>query len=113
MLLGQGQRNGCRIYSEGFVEAMVSNQLESIGDVSGLGWAMGKQYMGTLPEITRLGRNGFTGCMVLFDLKMQRAVAFLCNRTYPKRQADSEAVTVVHADIADIVFSSLVEPYRR
>lgn len=110
MLLRGGELNGTQYFSEGMVERMHTNQLESIGEKVGLGWDLGSRHkMGDLCSDQTFGHTGFTGTMVTCDPAQDVGIVILSNRTYPKRSATSDAINSFRHDISDIIFSSLSE----
>ncbi len=106
MILGGGVRGEIRYLSEGIIKESETNQLADIGACAGLGWEMSDPMrMGRFfKEI--IGKSGFTGCMVMINIKKEIALAILSNRVYPKRPDDGgAAINGVRRDLADIIFS--------
>jgi len=52
----------------------------------------------------RIGKTGFTGCDVVIDFTLKKALVLLSNCTFPKRKPTPELINKVRADIADLVF---------
>lgn len=90
-----------------FLEALLAGKYPNVleGAKQGLGWQLAApSWMGTRVSSSTFGKTGFTGTSVLVDPEQRTALVILSNRTYPKRPADSHAISAFRRDIADIVF---------
>jgi CubicO group peptidase (beta-lactamase class C family) len=107
MLLQRGVYKKKRYFTEGVIKQMYTNQLESRGSYSGLGWELYQpQYMGKFVHSGMFGKTGFTGCVVVIDPTREKAMVFLSNYTYPKRKENAKMINQVRREVADIVFES-------
>ena len=96
--------------SNELIDQMFTNQIEDLGDKTGLGWQMKKRewpYMGNYSSENSIGQNGYTGCFVMCDKENDVVIAMLSNRTFPKRPPNGDAINKVRADLVDIVYKNL------
>lgn len=106
MLLHDGTLRGRTYFNPETVVLMHTNQLADIGANAGLGWDVGKRrVMGEHASALCFGKTGFTGGLMLIDPEKQSALAFVTNRTYPKRPANDAAIDEVRRRLADIIFA--------
>ena len=104
MLLNKGELHGTRYFSENIVEQMYTNQIEELGDYTGLGWELYQpRYMGEHSGPHTFGKTGFTGCLCICDIDKGVAYVILSNRIYPKRPKDSLAINAFRASVGDIL----------
>lgn len=110
MLLNEGELDGRRYFSPEIVRQMHTNQISKLG-YQGLGWELYRShYMGRYATEETFGKTGFTGCVVICDIKKGVGILILSNTTYPKRKPLEEHILTINSvrrDIADIVFSSI------
>jgi CubicO group peptidase (beta-lactamase class C family) len=105
MLLNQGVHGNQRYFSESIIKAMGTNQLGIAGASAGLGWEYDQgRYMGRYSSEV-FGKTGFTGCVVMINIKRGRAFSLLSNFTYPHRKASVEPMQALRRDLADMVFA--------
>ncbi|TSC86106.1 MAG: beta-lactamase [Parcubacteria group bacterium Gr01-1014_8] len=108
MLLKGGKLDGRRYFSNKTIRNMATNQIQELGDSTGLGWELNQpHFMGKHSSVHTFGKTGFTGCSVVCDIERDVAFVLLTNRTYPKRPADNSAINVFRSDIADAVFEGI------
>ena len=106
MLLCDGVIDGKRYLSTGIIDEIQKNQLASIAMQAGLGWELNQpRYMGTSCTPWRIGKTGFTGCVIIIDKKYNRACTLLANYVYPIRKRSTEAINRIRVALADIVFT--------
>ncbi len=104
MVINKGELHGRKYFSPKIIGAMSSNQLSSINESGGLGWELNQpRFMGN-HSATTFGKTGFTGCLVLCDIKKGIGMAMLSNTIYPRRKPDATAINEVRRDIANILF---------
>lgn len=105
MLLNRGMLNNRKYFSQKIIEQMHTNQIEELGDYTGLGWELYQpRYMGKNSTPHTFGKTGFTGCLCICDINKGVAYVILSNRIYPKRPKDSTAINAFRASIGDIVW---------
>jgi CubicO group peptidase (beta-lactamase class C family) len=105
MLLNDGRYHNDAYFSESIIEKMFNIQFTDDDHKVGLGWELdAKRYMGESATTATFGKTGFTGCMVLGDVKLGCGLVFVSNRVYPKRPADSDMINEVRQDIGDMVW---------
>jgi CubicO group peptidase (beta-lactamase class C family) len=106
MLLNKGELRSKRFFTADTIASMHENQLT--GDYkTGLGWEMGQEkFMGKKISNEAFGKTGFTGCLILIDMKKEAALVHLSNRTYPSRPDNRDDVNVCRRQLADLVFGS-------
>ncbi len=104
MILNKGSLNGKNFFSEDLILEMSKDQLNVSSGHIGLGWEMNiPSRMGKYaPEI--IGKSGFTGCMLMINLKKQSCVIILSNSVYPKRPLKIGPRNELRRNIADIIF---------
>lgn len=80
------------------------------GIYEGLGWELNQpRFMGRYANEKTFGKTGFTGCVVICDIKKGVGIAMLSNATYPRRkplEEHRETINAVRRDLADIIFAS-------
>lgn len=106
VLLGRGNFEGKRFFSEEIVREMYTNQLASSSVNVGLGWELSAAWMGGKKGESTFGKTGFTGCMVVCDIEKGIGVVLLTNRTYPHRLPTGDAINQVRRDLLDAVFTT-------
>ena len=107
MLLQKGVYHEKKYFSERLINDMMTNQLKTGNQSTGLGWELDQpQYMGIHSHPHMIGKTGFTGCCVVVDIPRERAFVLLCNFTYPHRKSSRESINDVRRQLADIVFAS-------
>lgn len=105
MLIQQGMYEKKRYFSEAMVHSMAENQLGTIATM-GLGWEIQQpHYMGEYVSNMTISKTGFTGCVVIGDIKKGKAMVLLTNYHFPKRKTSWDAMNKLRCDIADIVFA--------
>jgi CubicO group peptidase (beta-lactamase class C family) len=109
MILDGGIVGERRYFSERIIREMYTNQLSIPGETCGLGWEMGQvRYIGTQASQKTFAKTGFTGCLFACDMEQGKAFVILSNRTFPRRSPNSDAINAFRADIANIVFDTIV-----
>lgn len=109
MLLHEGELHGHRYFSPDIISLMSTNQIEELGDSTGLGWELNQpRFMGTFARPTAFGKTGFTGTLCVADVARGVAYVILTNRTYPKRSPDSTLINAFRSDIGTVINSFLV-----
>lgn len=104
MLLNKGTLYGEKFFSEEIVNQMTTNQILDFDDSTGLGWELNQsRYMGKYSTSSTFGKTGFTGTLCVCDIEKGIAYVILSNRTYPKRQPDSQAINTFRKNIGEIV----------
>ncbi len=105
MLLNQGTLGEKRYFSEAIVKQMHTNQLSSIGEFQGLGWKMGRSWMGSRYSQNAFGMTGFTGTSVFCDPDHNVGIVILSNGVYPSREnaVKGDLRDKFRAEILDIV----------
>jgi uncharacterized protein YbbC (DUF1343 family)/CubicO group peptidase (beta-lactamase class C family) len=90
MMLGQGQRNGTRIFSPVTVEKFITPQTPANqGILRGLGWDIDSQFSsnrGELFPIGSYGHTGFTGTSLWIDPYSRTYVVLMTNSVHPNRR---------------------------
>ena len=86
VLLRRGSLGGKKYFSDTTVREMHTNQLAPIGGFHGLGWRMGRPWMGTHHSADAFGATGFTGTAVFCDPERGVGVTILSNGIYPTRE---------------------------
>lgn len=75
------------------------------GAEAGLGWQTSEpSFMGSYVSAHTFGKTGFTGTSLVVNRQRNIGLVILSNRTFPKRPSDTEAISVLRRDVADIVF---------
>lgn len=106
MLLNKGVLNRKGYFSEEIIEQICANQLISKSRQTGLGWELNQpQYMGSFCSKNTIGKTGFTGCVVICDIKKGIGFTLLSNYTYPKRKENSLLINKLRTDLANIIFN--------
>lgn len=107
MLLNNGAYKGRTFLSARMLEAISTNQLVGINASSGLGWWMwAPDYFGTKIGPRTFAMTGYTGAVIQIDLVQKRAYAMLCNRVYPKRVYDRDAINGVRRALSGLILPS-------
>jgi CubicO group peptidase (beta-lactamase class C family) len=101
MILNDGSANGHRFFTPETIELMATNQLASIGGSTGLGWELNQEWFMGTDGNRRIGKTGFTGCSIVIDLDMKKALVILSNRVFPHRPPDSSAINLFRREIAN------------
>ncbi|MGL1901028.1 MAG: beta-lactamase family protein [Fibrobacterales bacterium] len=105
MLLHKGSYNGVQFLSEAITEQVWTNQIQSIGLYTGLGFELNQErYMGVGRSKQTFGKTGFTGCHFLGDVSKGKAVVLLSNVTWPNREESPERIHRFRGVIADEIF---------
>jgi CubicO group peptidase (beta-lactamase class C family) len=109
MLISGGEYKGIRYFKPNTVEMMHTNQIGHLGRNHGLGWELyQRRYMGTRAGPNTFGKTGFTGCVVVCDVKRKMGMVLLSNYIHPSRKGKTwEDLNELRRDIADIVFESV------
>ncbi|MGL1933668.1 MAG: beta-lactamase family protein [Fibrobacterales bacterium] len=101
MLLNKGSYNGAQFISESIAEQVWTNQIQSIGLFTGLGFELNQErYMGVGRTKQTFGKTGFTGCNLLGDVSKGRAMVLLSNGTWPNRESTPERINRFRSAIA-------------
>ncbi len=109
MILNDGFFMGKRYFSKNTIQQMHTNQIEHLGLSAGLGWELNQnKYMGKMGTVHTIGKTGFTGCVCVCDIVLQKAFVLLSNFTYPSRK-DVSLINCVRSDIADIILGTETE----
>jgi len=104
MLLHKGIFQGKKYFSEKLVEQMETNQIHELNNFNGLGWELNQpRYMGDYCTSHTFGKTGFTGTLVVCDIKKGVAYVILSNRIFPKRPLDSTAINSFRKAIGEII----------
>jgi CubicO group peptidase (beta-lactamase class C family) len=86
MMMNGGELDGRRYLDRRTIEEAAQNQLDAIGEHTGLGWEIHRpDVMGATARPHTLIKSGHTGCLLVIDLENQAATVYLSNRTYPHR----------------------------
>jgi CubicO group peptidase (beta-lactamase class C family) len=105
MILRGGEWEGRTFFGEAIIEQMHTNQIESVGKCTGLGWELNQErFMGQYHDRMTIGKTGFTGCVILANMHKGRAGVLLSNYTWPHRKGDAEGINRVRRQCADIIF---------
>jgi CubicO group peptidase (beta-lactamase class C family) len=105
MILGGGVWNGKRLLSAPIIERMHTNQLGPIGESAGLGWELNQpRFMGKHAHQV-IGKTGFTGCVMMCDVKQGKGFVHLSNWVFPRRRAEAEAINRVRRELAHHLFA--------
>jgi CubicO group peptidase (beta-lactamase class C family) len=105
MILNNGFYKENKILSLETIQEIFKNQIIDSKQSFGLGWEMNdSSFMGKFSSGDMIGKRGYTGCLVLLDLKKEIAMVLLSNRVFPKRPENGEAINQVRRDLADILF---------
>lgn len=108
MLLNEGALKGKTYFSKQTINLIHSNQLNLMGEFTGLGWELYRpRYMGDHCSVKTFGKTGFTGCVCICDIVRGVGITHLSNFTYPRRKSDKESINSVRRDIADIIFKNM------
>jgi len=83
---------------------LCTSQIVQLNASTALGWELNQSWMGEKRSSKTFGKTGFTGTSIVCDFERQTAIAVLCNRTYPKRPADTSAINAFRSAVCDIVF---------
>ena len=104
MMANHGTHEGKTYLHREIVEQLRTNQIASLGDTTGLGWEVGRPYMGRR-SAELFGKGGFTGCAVVIDPGTRKAVVIMASYLYPERRAltNRDAINRLRADVADLV----------
>lgn len=106
MLLNGGTLENHQYFKPETVQLMHTNQIADLGQSTGLGWELNQsRYMGKYATEHTFGKTGFTGCLVVCDVRKGLTFAILSNFVHPKRKPDATLINEVRRDIADIVFN--------
>jgi CubicO group peptidase (beta-lactamase class C family) len=104
VLLYGGELNDKRYFSKELVKQMHTNQIEYIGESTGLGFELNQpRYMGKYCDEQTFGKTGFTGTLLMCDLNKGVAYVILSNRIYPQRPKDSIAINAFRKKIGEIL----------
>jgi CubicO group peptidase (beta-lactamase class C family) len=107
MLLIGGSVDGKQYFTRDMIKQMYTNQLTDLGEWTGLGWELNQpRYMGKHSRYI-FGKTGFTGCVIMCDVKKGFGLALLTNFTYPLRRSDPTLINELRSDLADIVYDNL------
>ena len=84
---------------------MMANQLLDYQLDGGFGIEKNRQWMGQ-NKARLLGKTGFTGTMMVWDVEVARGLIMLSNATYPHRPTDRTKLMVVRQQLCDTVFET-------
>jgi CubicO group peptidase (beta-lactamase class C family) len=102
-LLRSGSRGG--MFTARTLERMGTNQVPHLATATGLGWELGRRdYMGDTCSDCTIGKTGFTGCVVMGDIRKRVGLVMLSNHTWPHRRADRSAIGRVRREVGEVVF---------
>jgi CubicO group peptidase (beta-lactamase class C family) len=106
MMFAEGGMNGSAVLSPGSVELMTRDYYPEKPFRSALGWGDGPTHEGLdgPRERNLLAKGGFTGCFMIGNMAMRRAVVFLSNRVHPQRPADTRPWQAFRRDVVRSVF---------
>jgi CubicO group peptidase (beta-lactamase class C family) len=108
MLLNEGTYKSQQYFSPDTIKLLSTNQIAEIGESTGLGWELNQAvYMGTDCSGRTIGKTGFTGCVVIVDLKKGIGFTLLSNYTWPHRKEGKEQINYIRRQVADVVFGGL------
>lgn len=69
-----------------------------------LGWSRPPmRFLGRRAGAGSLGKTGFTGTSIFYDVERSLGLVILSNRTFPKRPETNAAIQALRGDLADIV----------
>ncbi|MES2437398.1 MAG: serine hydrolase domain-containing protein [Patescibacteria group bacterium] len=106
MLLHKGTFKGTTYFSEKMIGEMGTNQIETLGDSTGLGWELNQpRFMGKNCGPHTFGKTGFTGTLCVCDVEKGIAYVVLTNRIYPTRPKDASVINAFRAAIGEIIIS--------
>jgi CubicO group peptidase (beta-lactamase class C family) len=109
MLLRGGVAGNRTILSGSAIRSMATNQLDVIGERTGLGWELSQpRFMGARCSASAFGKTGFTGCSCVVDVGRGAGIVLLSNATFPRRRADRSAIEAVRREVADSVWETVV-----
>ncbi|HEV2412959.1 MAG TPA: serine hydrolase domain-containing protein [Candidatus Saccharimonadales bacterium] len=105
MMVNGGEYEGHRYLSPDIIGQLRTNQVAELGESTGLGWEIGRPYMGRFRD-RLFGKGGFTGCSVVMDPEKKQAIVVMASYLYPKRRGlyDRGPINQFRGDLADIVF---------
>jgi len=108
MMLGQGEREGVRVFSPAVVEKFTTPQSPPDQPIlRGLGWDMDSPYSGNRGELFPLGsygHTGFTGTSLWIDPVSRTYVILLANSVHPYLRP---AITSLRGRVATAVAAAL------
>ena len=108
MLLYEGAYKSKKYFKPDTIRLISTNQIAEIGESTGLGWELNQpDYMGTNCSSSTIGKTGFTGCVVIVDLKKGIGLTLLSNYTWPHRKEGKEQINKIRRQVADVVFNGL------
>lgn len=97
-----------KVISAKMIGSMATNQPSHLGVSHGLGWELNQQwFMGKKSSKNTIGKTGFTGCSMAYDLEKAKGAVILSNTIYPKRPDTRKEINAFRSTIADIVFTEL------
>lgn len=92
MMLGEGELNGVRIFSEDTVRQMVAVQTPPGLLRRGLGWEIDSSVRGSVFPVNGYGHTGWTGTSLWIDPGSQTFLIILSNRNHPTEDGSIGAV---------------------
>lgn len=102
-MLGDAAGGGALLSAQTLAD-VATNQIPHLGVCTGLGWELNQsRYMGDAAPAV-VGKTGFTGCVVMADLKAGRALVMLSNFTWPVRKPGRGGIDAIRRTLADCVF---------
>jgi CubicO group peptidase (beta-lactamase class C family) len=106
MLLKEGVYNNRRYFAPETVRLMHSIQTRRTEPAYGMGWKVDRpEIMGSQGSDQKFGMVGMTGCMLVIDPILQRAIAQVSNATYPHRQDNANELNELRRRLCDLVLN--------
>lgn len=94
-----------KLCSKGFFSRCAHDWSDDIvHNQTGLGFEYSQPYMGTLRSDAVIGKTGFTGSVIIMDLKRKAGFTLLTDYTWPKRKEDRSGINRVRSEIADLIW---------
>jgi CubicO group peptidase (beta-lactamase class C family) len=108
MMFAAGGMNGSAVLSPRSVQLMTRDYYPDKPFRSALGWGDGPTHaaLDGATERNILAKGGFTGCFMIGNMALRRAVVFLSNRVHPQRPADTRPWQAFRRDVVQSVFGA-------
>ena len=112
MILREGELDGVRVFSRGWVTRMTSDwSPHAAANKRALGWGIHESTPYSTPlnqtnESAILGHTGFTGTFLWADKKSGMFIVLLTNAVFPSPTAEKPALSTVQRRLADTVLRS-------
>lgn len=102
MLIRRGKRDKEVIFSEKTINLMIK-EIDLGKNKLVLGWEMNSKYMGERRSSLMLGKTGFTGCFIAWDVKEEIGIVMLSNYHYPKRKKSFGELNKIRQEVIDTI----------